>query len=232
MVKCRNCNIVINDAIRIILKGGYTLKQCKPCAAIEKKEWKIKNKEHCAEKDREWKKVNRDRHLESLKKCYIEYKNDPEFIAKRKAYNAHHYRENKQQHLNTTKVYTANNKEKVREYRRTYDKDRRINDLNFKISKNLRSRLSHAIRKNHKSGSAIKNLGCSIDFLKKHLELQFSPGMTWDNYGTWEIDHMIALSTVDLSDKEQLALVCHYSNLQPLWKRDNILKGNRQDTEL
>jgi hypothetical protein len=98
-----------------------------------------------------------------------------------------------------------------------------------KISHNLRRRLQKALKGNFKSGSAVRDLGCSIEELKRHLESQFKPGMSWNNYGRdgWHIDHIIPLSKVDLSDREQLKKVCHYTNLQPLWAIDNLSKGNR-----
>ncbi|EAU45953.1 hypothetical protein R2601_26806 [Salipiger bermudensis HTCC2601] len=47
--------------------------------------------------------------------------------------------------------------------------------------------------------------------------------MAWPRYGQWEIDHVIPLSAA--STVEDLAKLCHYTNLQPLWKRDNQMKG-------
>ena len=55
-------------------------------------------------------------------------------------------------------------------------------------------RLISAIKGNFKSGSAVKDLGCSIDFLKQYLEVKFYGKMSWDNYGIhWVIDHIIPL---------------------------------------
>ena len=83
----------------------------------------------------------------------------------------------------------------------------------------------------YKTGSAIRDLDCSVDYLKQHLENKFYTNiknehkMTWKNYGTeWEIDHIIPLSTFNLSDENQVCRAVHYINLQPLWIEDNSSK--------
>lgn len=60
-----------------------------------------------------------------------------------------------------------------------------------------------------------------------HLEAKFSEGMTWQNYGTWHIDHIRPLASFDLTDPAQVRLACHFTNLQPLWGADNIRKGDK-----
>lgn len=65
--------------------------------------------------------------------------------------------------------------------------------------------------------------------LKNYLESLFQPRITWDNYGKWQIDHIIPLSSLDLNIIENIKKVCHYTNLQPLWAIDNIIKGNTTD---
>jgi hypothetical protein len=68
-----------------------------------------------------------------------------------------------------------------------------------------------------------------LDQLVKHLEKQFKNGMTWENRGFngWHIDHIIPISSFDLTDIEQQKICFHYSNLQPLWAKENILKSNK-----
>ena len=59
-----------------------------------------------------------------------------------------------------------------------------------------------------------------------HLEAQFSPGMTWDNYGKhWSVDHIDPLTAFDLADADECQRACHYTNLQPLTVSDNARKG-------
>lgn len=101
--------------------------------------------------------------------------------------------------------------------------------IEYKLKHRLRCRLWQALKNNHKIGSAVKDLGCSIEYLKEYLELQFEDGMSWNNYGRngWEIDHIQPLSVFDLTNPEELKKACHYTNLQPLWKIDNIIKSNK-----
>lgn len=118
--------------------------------------------------------------------------------------------------------YKLNNKEKIRKH----DIERYHSDVEYKIKRNLRHRLNQAIKNNFKSGSAIKDLGCSISELKMYLEQKFQLGMTWDNYchKIWQIDHIEPLCAFNLTDRNQLLKACHYTNLEPKWSEDNSKK--------
>jgi hypothetical protein len=107
-------------------------------------------------------------------------------------------------------------------------KEKIQNKLNKKISKNLRSRIWKALKGINKSAHTLELLGCSIEFLKQHLEKQFKPGMTWENYGFygWHIDHIIPCENFDLSISENQYKCFNYVNLQPLWQKDNFLKSD------
>lgn len=129
------------------------------------------------------------------------------------------------------KNYRIKNKDKIKKYNKEYTKKRFKNDNIFRLKMILRNRVKDVLKKNFKSGSAVKDLGCSVEELKRYLESQFEPGMTWDNWGNkkgdWSIDHIIPLSKVDLTNKEEFLKVCHYTNLRPMWHIDNIKKGNK-----
>src|SRR5258706_3820855 len=115
------------------------------------------------------------------------------------------------------------NPEKKRAYDRTY----RATNLKRRMADNLRARLRMAIKTNAKIGSAVRDLGCSVSELMAHLEIKFQPGMTWENWGSWHIDHIKPLASFDLTNREQFLIACHYTNLQPLWASDNLAKGAR-----
>jgi hypothetical protein len=71
--------------------------------------------------------------------------------------------------------------------------------------------------------------GCSPDELRKHIENQFSKhtGMSWNNRHMWHIDHILPINSFDITDVEQQQKCFHYTNLQPLWAMDNLLKSDK-----
>ena len=107
------------------------------------------------------------------------------------------------------------------------------NDTEFKIKHLLRCRMRKAIKAMNaeKNFNTLELTGCSIPFLKEHLEKQFKQGMTWDNHTTdgWHIDHIRPCCSFDLTKKEQQEECFHYTNLQPLWATDNLKKGGAWD---
>jgi hypothetical protein len=102
--------------------------------------------------------------------------------------------------------------------------------LNDKLATRLRNRINRAIECDLKSGSAVSDLGCSIEEFKVYLESKWQEGMTWENHAVdgWHIDHIIPLSYFDLTNREQFLKACHYTNMQPMWAKDNLSKGNKE----
>ena len=80
-----------------------------------------------------------------------------------------------------------------------------------------------------KSNTTCELLGCTVAYAYAWLEIQFQSGMTWDNYGDWHIDHIRPCASFDLTDPEQQRQCFHYSNLQPLWAKDNLSKSDKWD---
>ena len=133
------------------------------------------------------------------------------------------YNENKQERQKKIKEYSSSYKERRKELHR----ERQSKDINYRIKRSLRSRLYNALKNDLKQTSAINDIGCSLEFLKNYLSSMFEEGMTWDNYGEWHIDHIIPISKFDLNNREEQLKACNYTNLQPLWAKDNIRKSNK-----
>lgn len=121
--------------------------------------------------------------------------------------------------------YIENNYQKYRNRKNKYKKYRYDNDTSYKLLQVIRARILAAIKAS--SGKKIRKsselLGCSIQEVKKYIELKFKTPMSWDNHGKiWDIDHIIPCASFDLSDPEQQRKCFHYTNLQPLWKTTEI----------
>ena len=88
-------------------------------------------------------------------------------------------------------------------------------------------RIADALNGKTESKSTARLIGCSIQKLMAHLERQFTPGMSWENYGYsgWHVDHRIPCAAFDLADPEQQRECFHYTNLQPLWADANFAKA-------
>lgn len=120
--------------------------------------------------------------------------------------------------------YTANPVNRATVARRS--KKRYRENVQHRICVTLRNSINRGLKKG-KAGSAIRDLGCTIPELKKYLESKFQTGMTWENQGSWHIDHIRPLVSFDLTDRAQFCQAVHYTNLQPLWARDNLVKGKK-----
>ena len=125
--------------------------------------------------------------------------------------------------------YQARNKEKYQAKKLASHKKRRESDLAFNLKLRLRRRLNGAMNATgtKASASTLSLLGCNPEELKERLAAQFCDGMTFENYGDWEVDHIRPCASFDLTDPEQQKQCFHYTNLQPLWKKDNCSKGAR-----
>lgn len=160
------------------------------------------------------------------KSCYFKHWYDLN-KQKEKERCAKFYLKNKDKRLKDGKTWRTLNKDKLKTY---YDK-RLKEDLSYKLRCYLRIRLRAAIKNHQKSGSAVSDLGCSIEFFKVYIESKFYPNkitnenMNWDNYGErWQFDHIKELKNFNLSNRKDFLVACHYSNIQPMWNEDHSLK--------
>lgn len=192
----------------------------------------IKNKERYLQ--------NRE-HLLALSKAYYQSHKEERKIycqetkEKQKEYSKKYYSkpEVKLAKQEYTKEYRKNNREKLKKYTRDYKEKRNLRhaermktDLLYKVKCALRCAVKTAFYriKENKPTKSAKILGCTWEEAKLHIESLWQEGMNWDNYGQWHIDHKRPVSSFK---KNELHLMNHISNLQPLWASDNFAKGDK-----
>lgn len=126
------------------------------------------------------------------------------------------------------KLFKTLHKRKNQKFYNKKAVDARKNDPIQRLQKVIRSSGVRIFKGQVKSGSTTKYLGCSLEYLKVYLESKFKDGMTWDNHGLygWHLDHIKPVSSFNLSVESELRVLCHYTNLQPLWAKDNLSKGD------
>lgn len=142
--------------------------------------------------------------------------------------NNQQYREaHREERRNYNRAWRKENKD----YWRHYQNARLKGDINYRLHNYIGRALRRAISKKGRSILAV--LDYPVDQLRSHLESQFQPGMTWENYGkAWHIDHVIPKSWFNLEteygiDEYELKVCWGLTNLQPLWANANLKKKNR-----
>jgi len=72
-------------------------------------------------------------------------------------------------------------------------------------------------------------VGYSSEELIAHLQRKLQPGMTLENYGEWHIDHIIPVAAFNFTSEQDIDFKKCWAleNLQPLWAKENLSKGDR-----
>ena len=179
-------------------------------------------REHMHNQNKIWKE-SRKEHLTAYHKQYAI--DNKECID---AYREQYYNDNKEQIIVNRKQYYIDNKERFDAYNKQYRIDNKEYNAAYIKQYNktseahkLRCWLNAAVkRQGGKKTTWFKHVGCTKEEFIEHIKEQFVEGMTWDNRGrsTWHLDHIIPLSKGGTN---------HYTNIQPLWAKDNLAKGNR-----
>ncbi len=173
--------------------------------------WRYENDPNVHEKQREasrkWREANREKSAEYTRKW--REANPEKALASKNRWNK----------ANPERLRAAANKRRRKRY---------AENGGNSLAAKLRIRLRIAMKRGYKSGSAVRDLGCTIEEFRQHLENHFQDGMTWENHGSyWHIDHTRPLCSFDLEDREQLLQAVHWSNQMPMTAEENIKKGGR-----
>ena len=135
------------------------------------------------------------------------------------------YQKNKLRVSTIRAAYYEANRSKCLKSNKIRKKKRLASDPAFRITENCRNRLGLAVKS--KSDNTLNLIGCTGALLKKHLESKFLPGMSWSNYGLhgWHIDHIKPCAAFNLLLASEQRTCFRYTNLQPLWAKDNLRKS-------
>ena len=181
-----------------------------------------------------------------------------EQLEKTKASAQKSYAKHREARKARVKKYADQNREKIRKYHRdrrqgperdklleakrennrkhkdktnAYFRKRRQVDPLFDLSCRCRMRIVSAFRYGgwKKKCKTSEMIGCSWEELKEHIESQFTDGMSWDNRSEWHVDHRLPLAAA--TTEEEVLKLCHYTNLQPMWKKDNLCKSDKHCLE-
>ena len=172
------------------------------------------------------------------------YEENPEkFRARQKK-----YREaNREKLLVGQKKYREANREKIRAHTNKwrkenpdYERSRRRNDPTFRLHRNLRSGLWQCLTGKRKKSHTLEYVGMDKPELWEYLESKFTDGMARENYGEWHVDHIRPLCSFDFDQFKEgseeyenlLHQAWHYTNLQPLWAKDNLSKHGKWEGAL
>lgn len=222
-------------------KDGYK-SLCKSCNSAKMKEYHAKDPEKSRAKLYAWREENRQYWLD-----YLQYRKGkkPDFIPKSKQKKEKRTREEARQREKDRKAqYDIDNKEKnsayhksrrpiTNQHARRRRRERMKTDPRFRLMEHFRRRFGTLVKKlGHKrSLEYVEMIGCSLDELTKWVESHFEPGMDWSNQGhfslnhpTWQLDHHYPCSAFDLSDPEQQRQCFHYTNVYPIWAKENLDK--------
>ena len=238
MKTCSKCNIdkPLSSFGKDKQKSDGLTSKCKYC----QKDYYKENKESVLNYRKQYYKKNKEVIIEKNKQYYQE--NEAHLMERSKQWRKKNKEaiaeRNKQWYMDNREVILEKNRKAVatpayRKKRNENARKRRANDPLFRMIHNLRAGLWQAMAGTQKTKKTMELLGCSQEYLRDHLSAQFTEGMTLENYGLkgWHIDHIQPVDDFDHNDPEQVAVCWHYTNLQPMWWRDNIIKSNKTPTE-
>jgi len=175
---------------------------CRECQKKTRRNWYLKHREEELEKSCAYGKTT-----ESKAAAKRRYESDKENILK----------------INRERRKTDSARKLANRARTT----RYYDNPQHKISTGLRQELRLYLFTKYKCKKITSLIGCSQEELRNYFESKFANGMTWKNYGYdgWHIDHIVPCIKFDLTQPSEQAKCFHYTNLQPLWKNDNLSKG-------
>jgi len=218
---CRKCNTIKEEC------NWDWRSLCKACESKRVSEYlKRKRKEN---PDFFKTEVKRAQARERRKKYYHKYpdkaksyyqKNKEKIKIRQKEY----YLKNRESRLASSKNWIELNKDYHKAMNNKNTIEWRKRNPHIVAWRNMVHRVLNQFGKK-KADSTHNILGYSANQLKLHIENQFKNGMSWNNYGSWHIDHIIPV--MSFSRETHPSIVNALSNLRPLWQKENLKRKRK-----
>jgi len=221
-------DLLLGEGFRGFFITQMTEEERKEKAKIYALNWRLKNPDkvkalidRAAAKDKARRKEEREEKAKIPKMTWKERNPD-----KVKAQRDRYYSKNKDKAKAASSKWQSQNKKRFANSKNEYKKRKKIEDPIYAMAERIRSRTALAFKNNgfKKQSRTEKMLGCTFKQFSKHIEKQFTDGISWDNRGDWHLDHIIPLFCA--TTIEGLEKLSHYANIRPLWAADNLLKSN------
>jgi len=141
---------------------------------------------------------------------------------RKREYSNQYYHRNKDRikELSLRECRANKRKEYIRSWQCEYRKTKEGKAISF-----MRKCISRCIK--NKMDTTEEYLGYKKRELIERISGLFTHGMTWDNYGDWHIDHIKPINAFLKEGVEDVMIINALSNLQPLWAKDNLRKGDK-----
>jgi len=238
---CKSCGVESQLSEFRQDKNGYYRRKCKKCdlelrrlwkknnpdkERQTRKSWIEKNPDYYKDYNKNWSNKNPD-YFKELCKTQGEIERKKNWRLDNPEYNKKYREENKEILKESKSRYYQENKESVKERVKKYNSEKYRTDSLFKLITCIRGLIRNSIKRGGftKNCKTEKILDCSFEQFKIHIEEQFKEGMSWENYGEWHLDHKRPVSWGE--SESEIYQLNHFTNFQPLWAKDNLVKGNR-----
>lgn len=178
-------------------------------------------------------KKHKDGLFSKCKKCWSDYRKQPKIREREQIRSQLSRQRDPERHRAYTRKsmqkwraeFKDTDPEGYRDYKREQFKKWLQKSPQAALRYKIRLITNSVIRDNLSTGYYVGVLGLTSRDFCAHIEAQFELGMTWENKGEWELDHIKPLCTFDLTLASEFKKAAHYSNVRPLWKTENIRRN-------